>query len=75
MRTFTKNTALSEQGRGVAWHVLINARHGRWTAWERQAVCESALSVFSDNGKGQVKGCFSCHPLRSIDNTGVLISP
>ena len=35
MRTFTKGTALSEKGRGAAWHVRINARHGRGTAWER----------------------------------------
>jgi len=28
MRTFTKDTALSEQGRGAIWHVWINARHG-----------------------------------------------
>jgi len=27
-RTFTKNTALSQQGRGAAWHVWINTRHG-----------------------------------------------
>jgi len=32
-RTFTKDTALSEQGRGAAWHVWINERHGRGTAW------------------------------------------
>ena len=42
-RKFTKDTALSEQGRGAAWHVWINARHGRGTAWERHAMCESAL--------------------------------
>jgi hypothetical protein len=35
MRTVTKDTALSEQGRGAAWHVWINARHGRGTAWAR----------------------------------------
>ena len=35
MRTSTKDTALSEQGRGAAWHVWINARHGRGTAWAR----------------------------------------
>ena len=35
MRTFTKDTALSEQGRGVAWHMCINARHGMGTAWAR----------------------------------------
>ena len=34
MRTFMKDTALSEQGRGAAWHVWINARHGMGTAWE-----------------------------------------
>jgi hypothetical protein len=34
-RTFTKDTALSEQGRDAAWHVWINARHGRGTAWVR----------------------------------------
>ena len=35
MRTFTKDTALSEQGRGAAWHVWINARHGGGRAWAR----------------------------------------
>jgi hypothetical protein len=35
MRTFTKDTALSEKDRGVAWHVWINARHDRGTAWAR----------------------------------------
>jgi len=34
-RTFTKDTALLEQGRGAAWRVWINARHGRGTAWAR----------------------------------------
>jgi hypothetical protein len=34
-RTLTKDTALSEQGRGTAWHVWINARHCRETAWAR----------------------------------------
>jgi hypothetical protein len=54
-RTFTKDTALSEQGRGAAWHVWINARHGRGPAWERHGhvmgtswarhtMCESASS-------------------------------
>jgi hypothetical protein len=33
MWTFTKDTALSEWGRGAAWHVWINARNGRGTAW------------------------------------------
>ena len=28
MRTSTKDTALSEQGRGAAWQLWINARHG-----------------------------------------------
>jgi len=45
MRTFTKDTALSEHGRGAAWHVWINARHGRGTAWARHAMCESALMI------------------------------
>ena len=35
MRIFTKDKALSEQGWGAAWHVWINARHGRGTAWAR----------------------------------------
>ena len=43
MRTFTKDKALSEQGRGAAWHVWINARHGRGKAWARHAMCESAF--------------------------------
>jgi len=43
-RTFTKVTLLSEQGRGAAWHVLINARHGRGTAWARHAVCELSFT-------------------------------
>ena len=33
MRTFTKDTAMSGQGSGAAWHVCINARHGRGTAY------------------------------------------
>ena len=39
MRTFTKDMALTEQGRGAAWHVWINARHGRGM------LCESAFKV------------------------------
>ena len=35
MRTFTKVTELSEQDRGAAWHVWINARHDRGTVWAR----------------------------------------
>jgi hypothetical protein len=35
-RTFTKETALSQNGWGAAWHVWINAAgHGKGTAWER----------------------------------------
>jgi len=45
MRTFTKDTALSEQGWDAAWHVWINARHGRGTEWARHAMCESAFIV------------------------------
>jgi hypothetical protein len=44
MQTFMKNTALSEHGRGAAWHVWINEWHGRGTAWARHAMCESAFS-------------------------------
>jgi hypothetical protein len=34
-RTFTKDTALSENGRGAAWHVWFNAaQHGSGTAWQ-----------------------------------------
>ena len=49
MRTFTKDTSLSEQGRGAAWHVWINARHGRGTAWALHAMCESVLRVSLHN--------------------------
>jgi hypothetical protein len=45
MRTFTKDTALSEQGRGVAWHMCINARHGMGTAWAQHDMCESAFTT------------------------------
>ena len=41
MRTFTKDTALSEQGRGAVWHVWINARHGRGTA------CNVRISLYN----------------------------
>ena len=44
-RTFTKDTALSELGRGAAWLVWINAGHGRGTAWARHAMCASAYKV------------------------------
>ena len=50
IRTFTKDTALWEQGRGAPWHVWINARHGRGTAWERHVICESALIVTLNKG-------------------------
>jgi hypothetical protein len=59
IRTFRKDTALSENGRGAAWYVWINtARHGRGTAWyvwintarhgrgtacSRRGMCELAL--------------------------------
>jgi hypothetical protein len=46
-RTFTKDTALSEQGRATAWHVWINARYCRGTAWARHAMFESAFNVLS----------------------------
>jgi hypothetical protein len=50
MRTFTKVTALSGHGRGAAWHVWINARYGKGTAWERHAMCESALTCHMSQG-------------------------
>jgi hypothetical protein len=50
-RTFTMDTALSEHGRGSAWHMWINgmARHGNGmcTAWTWHVTCESAFNVFS----------------------------
>jgi hypothetical protein len=45
--TFTKDTALSENGRDAAWHVWINAaRHGVGTAWTRHGICELTFIVF-----------------------------
>ena len=48
-RTFTKDTALSEHGRGAACHVWINGTawqgNGIETAWARHAMCESALTL------------------------------
>jgi hypothetical protein len=41
MRTFTKDTALSEQGMDAAWHVRIN----QGMAGEWHAMCESALTL------------------------------
>jgi len=41
MRTFTKDTALSEQGRGAAW--ICELTHGM--ARERHAMCESAFTA------------------------------
>ena len=51
MRTFTKDTALSEQGRGAAWHVWINARHGRGTAWARHVMCESSFNMHCNHSQ------------------------
>jgi hypothetical protein len=42
MRTFTKDTALSEQGRGAAWQ-----GNGMGAAWERRTRCESVFRVSS----------------------------
>jgi hypothetical protein len=40
------HTALSENGRGAAWRVLIKAaRYGRGTAWARHGMCELAFTV------------------------------
>ena len=43
MRTFTKETARSEQGRGAAWQ-----GNGMGTAWARHAMCESVLNDRED---------------------------
>jgi hypothetical protein len=56
VRTFTNDTALSQNGRGAAWHDWINAarhgmgaawlvwinkaRHGKGTTWARHGLCE-----------------------------------
>jgi hypothetical protein len=48
MRTFTKDTALSENGRGAAWHVWINA------AWERHGKSELAFTQFCESALGSV---------------------
>jgi len=43
MWTFTKDTALSEQGRGTAWQ-----GNGTGVAWARHATCESAFMIPSE---------------------------
>jgi hypothetical protein len=40
-RTFTKETTLSENGRGAAWH-------DSGTAWARHGICELAFNVNGD---------------------------
>jgi hypothetical protein len=48
---FTKDTVRSENGRGAAWHVWINAaRHGR----ERHATCELTRHAMAGNGMPRV---------------------
>jgi hypothetical protein len=48
MRTFTKDTALSENGRGTAWHAWINAaQQSKGTAWAWHGMCELALKGLS----------------------------
>jgi len=44
-QTFTMDMALSEQGRGTAWHVWINKRQGRGSAWAQHATRESTLRL------------------------------
>ena len=39
MWTFTKDTALWEQGRGAAWQVWINERHGRGMLCVNRPLC------------------------------------
>jgi len=61
-QTFTKDTALSEQGKGAAWRVWINARHGRGTAWARHAMCESAFIRHEVSCLEPGRACpFRCH--------------
>jgi len=40
MPTFTKDTALLEQGRGAARHGMCGSTHGMGVAWAQHAVCE-----------------------------------
>jgi hypothetical protein len=68
-RTFTKDTALSEQGRGAAWRVWINARHGRGTAcyvWIRlksSPLPPSWRTIGCLHVRTMLKlFCFLCHP-------------
>jgi hypothetical protein len=69
MRTLTKDTALSEQGRGAAWHVWINARHGRGIAWARHAMCESAFSVHLRNQSVVFHECMHTYTLDTPDHS------
>ena len=58
-RTFTKDTALSGQGRDAAWRVWINARHGRGTAWARHG--HGMLCVNPPLGVGlRPLACWDC---------------
>ena len=72
MRTFRKDTSLSEQGRDAAWHVWINARHGRGTAWARHAMCESAWSRHSEKAVNQTtaKSEFNSRLWHNLSSTG-----
>ena len=65
MRTFTKNTALSEQGRGAAWHGMceltngmVGERHGRgMLCVNRPLLCEMR-GVGCENTTYNLKGSF-----------------
>ena len=46
MRTFTKDTELSEQGRGAAWNVWINGWHGRGMLCLNRPLRSSSLTPF-----------------------------
>jgi hypothetical protein len=63
-QAFTKDTALSEHGRGAAWHVCINGTawqgKGMGTAWAPHALCESAFRV-NQMGKTHSKPLAAWH--------------
>jgi hypothetical protein len=59
-RTFTKDTALSENGRVVAWHVWINAaceRHGMCELAWRRPVCDNDSAL---RARPECDGLLSC---------------
>jgi hypothetical protein len=78
MRTFTKDTAQSEQGWGAARHVWINERHGRGTACERHgAACYVWINERHGRGTAWERHGAACYVwirLYSYMNIGVFWS-